>query len=102
MRATSIGIWLVVIVIASDAGATPGAATWRRQTFVGENAEHYFRYVAISENPASYYQYRRTLRLEKVRKADVHVVEQFRIRDVLYSQNLKTDLWSEHSETLPP
>jgi hypothetical protein len=69
---------------------------------VGENAEYFFRYVAISENPASYYQYRRTLRLEKVRKLDVRVVEQIPLRAVAYWQDLKTDLWSEHSETLPP
>jgi hypothetical protein len=92
----------VVTVIATTAGATPDAATWRRQTLLGENAEHYFRYVGISENPGSYYQYRRTLRLEKVRKADVGVVEQFPLRDVAYAQDLTTDLWSEHSETLPP
>ncbi len=102
MRTTSIVIWLLVIVIAATAGATPEAATWRRHTLAGENAEYYFRYVAISENPASYYEYRRTLRLEKVRKADARVVEQFPLLDVGYDQNLKTDVWSEHSMVLPP
>lgn len=102
VRAMNILIGLVVILIATIAGATPEAATWRRQTLVGENAEYYFRYVAISENPDSYYDYRRKLRLEKVRKVDLRVVEQVPLRDVTYGQDPKTDLWSEHSETLPP
>lgn len=102
MRATDIITGFLVIAVTTTAGATPNAATWRRQTLIGENAGYFFRFVAVSENPASYYRYRRTLRLEKVRKVDVRVVEQIPLRDATYSQNLETDLWSELSETLPP
>ena len=102
MKVTSISIGLALIAIVTTARATPEAATWRRQTLAGENAEYFFRYVTISENPDSYYSYRRTLRLEKVRKSDLRVVEQLPLRDVAYSQNLDTDLWTEKSETMPP
>ena len=91
-----------IAMFASAALATPDAATWRRQTLLGENADYFFRYVAISENPASYYYYRRTLRLEKVRKSDFKVVEQFPLRDVSYSQDLDSQVWTEKSVTLPP
>jgi hypothetical protein len=65
MRLTAIS--LALAAFAATANATPNAATWRRQTLVGENADYFFRYVAIREYPASYYSYRQTLRLEKVR-----------------------------------
>lgn len=100
MRAVSVLLGLAIF--ASTALATPDAATWRRQTLVGENAEYFFRYVAVSENPASYYSYRRTLRLEKVRKSDSKVVEEFPLRDVSYSQNPDSEVWTEKSKTLPP
>jgi hypothetical protein len=101
MRAVRIAIAFASVLMAAMAGATPNAATWRRETLIGENAEYYFRYVTISENPASYYSYRRTLRLEKVRKSDAEVVEHFPLRDANYWQDLKTDLWNEHSKKLP-
>jgi hypothetical protein len=97
-----LAIVIALATLTTDATATPDAATWRRQTLVGENAEYFFRYVTISENPASYYSFRRTLRLEKVRKSDLRVVEQVPLRDVSYVQDLDTDIWSEHSAKLPP
>lgn len=89
-------------MVATSAMATPEAATWRRQTLVGENAGYFFRYVTISEYPADYDHYRRTLRLEKVSKSDLGVVEQIPLRDVAYAQDLHTSHWSEHSVALPP
>jgi hypothetical protein len=102
MRAGPSIIGFAAVLIVGMALATPNAATWRRQTLVGENAEYYFRYVTTSENPASYYSYRRTLRLERVRKSDLRVVDQFPLSDVSYSQDPRTDVWSEQSEKLPP
>jgi hypothetical protein len=100
MRYFVIAIALALIV--GEAVATPGAATWRRQALVGENAEYFFRYETISENPASYYSRRRTLRLEKVRKSDLSVVESVPLRDAAYSQDPNTGVWSERSEMPPP
>ncbi len=88
-------------MLTAEATATPNAGTWRRQTLVGENAEFFFRYVTVSENPPSYYSYRRTLRIEKVRKSDLSVVEQHPLRDVAYAQDMDTGVWNEHSETVP-
>jgi len=92
----------ISLLVATDAAATPGSGTWRRQTLLGENADHFFRYVTISEYPPSYYSYRRMLRLEKVRKSDLRVVEQIPLRDVAYSENAMTGARTEKSETLPP
>ena len=78
-----------------------GAATWRRQTLVGENGEYFFRYVTVSEYPAQYYSHRRVLRIEKVRKLDFRVIEQVPLRDVSYVQNMESGVWDEHSEGLP-
>ncbi len=86
-----------LLVLTSIARATPEAATWRRQTLVGQNPEYFFRYVAESVHPGSYYTYSRTLRLEKVQKSDLKIVESFVLRDVTYSQDFDTNLWSEAS-----
>ena len=71
-----------LLVLAEIAGATPDAATWRRQTLVGQNAEYFFRYVAVSDHPGSHYKYSRTLRIEKVRKSDIRIDESFMVKDV--------------------
>jgi hypothetical protein len=97
-----LGIIIALAMLTAEATATPNAATWRRQTLVGENAEYFFRYVTVSENPAEYYSFRRTLRLEKVGKSDLRVVEQVPLRDVSYVQDMETDVWNEHSAKLPP
>jgi hypothetical protein len=98
----TLGILMALTAIASQAMATPEAATWRRQTLVGENVEYYFRYVAIGEHPASHYAYSRTLRLEKVRKSDLKIVEKVSLRDAAYTQDMNTGAWSERSATPPP
>jgi hypothetical protein len=95
-------IIVVCLLIATNVASTPGSGTWRRQTLLGENADHFFRYVTISEYPPSYYSHRRTLRLEKVRKSDFRVVEQIPLRDVAYSESAMTGARTEKSETLPP
>ena len=69
---------------------------------VGENAEYFFRYVTTSEYPGSYDSRRRTLRLEKVRKSDLQVVEHFPLRDTVYSQNMDTGGWTERSQAVRP
>jgi len=96
-----LGTLIALVLFAQMAIATPDSATWRRHTLVGENAEYFFRYVTVSEYPASHYSHRRTLRLEKVRKADFKVVEQFQLRDVVYSENPMTGARSEKSRALP-
>lgn len=96
-----LGTAIAFVLFAQSATATPDSATWRRQALVGENAEYFFRYVTISEYPASYYSHRRTLRLERVRKADFNVVEQFQLRDVVYSESPLTGVRREKSQTLP-
>jgi hypothetical protein len=58
--------------------------------------------VTISEYPPSYYSHRRTLRLEKVRKSDLRVVELIPLRDVAYSEDAMTGARTEKSKTLPP
>jgi hypothetical protein len=93
---------VVLTLAAVDSMATPNAATWRRQSLVGENAEYFFRFVTVSENPAEYYSYRRTLQLEKVRKTDLEVVEQVPLRDAIYTQDATTGVWTEHSKALAP
>jgi hypothetical protein len=95
------GVVAALLVLAGIADATPEAATWRRQTLIGQNGEHFFRYVAVSDHPGSYYYYARTLRLEKVRKSDLRVVESIVLMDVSYSQDLNTDRWSEESRAIP-
>jgi len=92
----------IILLIATHALATPGSGTWRRQTLLGENPDHFFRYVTTSEYPPSYYSHRRTLRLEKVRKSDFRVVEQIPLRDVAYSEHAMSGARTEKSETLPP
>lgn len=57
--------------------------------------------MTISEYPASYYSHRRSLRLEKVRKVDLKVIEQFPLRDVAYSEDPMTGAQTEHAEALP-
>jgi hypothetical protein len=91
----SVALLAGLLVLGAPAGATPEAARWRRQTLVGQNAGHFFRYVTTSEHPGSYYAYSRTLRLEKVRKADFEVVESFVLRSVSYSQHPDTMRWHE-------
>jgi hypothetical protein len=93
---------LLLALLAVQALATPNPAIWRRQTLVGENAEYYLRYVTTSENPPTYYSFRRTLQLERIRKIDFRVVERVSLRDATYSQDLSTGRWGERSETLPP
>jgi hypothetical protein len=85
-----------------EASATPEAANWRRQTLIGETQTHFFRYVAVSTHPGSYYGYTETLHLEKVRKSDHRIVESFKLRDVSYSQDMNSKVWSEVSEPLDP
>jgi len=97
IRRLAIGMFVGVLVLAGIAGATPDAATWRRQTLLGQNADYFFRYVAISDNPGSYYTYSRALRLEKVRKTDFKIVESFVLRNVTYSQHPDTLVWREVS-----
>src|SRR5690349_4375694 len=95
-------IAVVCAGIAAEAMATPTAATWRRQALVGDNADYYFRFVTVSEYPAEYYSHRRTLRLEKVRKSDLKVVERVPLRDVSYTQDPNTGNWTEHSTAQAP
>lgn len=90
-----------LLVLTAIAGATPDAASWRRQMLIGQNAEHFFRYVAVSDHPASYYSYSRTLRIEKVLKLDSRVVESVVLAEVTYSQDLNTEQWSEASGAVP-
>jgi len=85
-----------LLILVGIASATPEAATWRRQTLLGQNTEFLFRYVATSDYPGSYYTYPRTLRLEKVRKVDLTIVESFVLRDVTYSHPDKL-AWREES-----
>jgi hypothetical protein len=99
MRSTVVAIGLALCF--ATAMATPDAATWRRQTLLGESADYFFRFVTIREYPASHYSYEQSMRLEKVRKSDLRIVEHFPLRKVAYWQDLKTDLWSEEPETLP-
>lgn len=91
--------WLVLGAIAR---ATPEAATWRRQSLIGENAEQFFRYVTISDHPGFYYTYSRTMRLEKVRKSNVQVVQSIVLRRVTYSQDMNTGGWSEAADSVAP
>jgi hypothetical protein len=91
-----------LLVLAEIAMATPEEATWRRQTLLGQNAEHFFRYVTASVQPGSYYAYSLSLRLEKVRKSDLRVVESVLLRDVSYSQHPDSVRWSETSAPVPP
>jgi len=100
-RACTGGLLVGLLVLVEIGQATPEAATWRRQTLLGQNAEHFFRYVTVSVHPGSYYSYSRTLRLEKVRKADLRIVESFLLRDVTYNQHPDTLRWSEESDTVP-
>lgn len=81
--------------------ATPDSATWHRQSLLGENADYFFRYVTISEYPASYYSHRRTLRLEKVRKSDLGIIEQIPLLDMSYAEDPMTGALTERSATLP-
>ena len=37
----------ICLLITADASATPDSGTWRRQTLLGENADHFFRYVTV-------------------------------------------------------
>jgi hypothetical protein len=90
-----------LVVLVALASATPDAATWRRQTLLGQNADYYFRYVSISEHPASYYQYSRSLRLEKIRKADRRIVETIRLSGTAYSQDMETNRWTDAPDTVP-
>lgn len=92
----------VGLVLAGAALATPDAATWRRQTLVGDNARHFFRYVASGEQPGTYYSYSRSLRLEKVRKADLRVMETFVLQNVTYSQDAQSERWSQVSAPVRP
>lgn len=79
--------------------ATPSAATWRRQTLLGENTDHYLRWVTVSDHPGTYYGYSRSLTIEKVRKVDFQVVERFLIREVTYTQDVDSERWSEQSDS---
>jgi hypothetical protein len=89
-----------MLILSAIARATPEAATWRRQTLIGENAGHFFRYVTVSDHPGIYYRYSRTLRLEKVRKSDLRVVESILLRSVTYSQDPNTERWSEAADSV--
>jgi len=91
----------ISLLTATGAAATPGSGTWRRQTLLGENATYFFRYVTISEYPPSYYSHRRMLRLEKVSKSDLRVVEEIPLRDVTYSEDVMTGVRTEKSKALP-
>lgn len=94
-------ILIGLVLLPSTAVATPDSATWHRQVLIGENAECFFRCVTISDYPGSYYSHRRTLRLEKVRKSDLRILEQVPLRDVSYSEDPITGAKRERSETLP-
>jgi hypothetical protein len=99
--ASSIGAAALLAFIVSIASGTPDAATWRRQTLLGQNTDHYFRYVAISEHPNSYYAYSRAVRLEKVRKTDRMIVETIRLSEVVWTQNMDTAQWSDAPDSVP-
>ena len=90
------------LALAATATASPDAATWRRQSLLGEDAEYFFRYVTVSENPHTHYAFRRTQRLEKVRKSDLSIAEHFTLRDVAYTQDMESGVWIERPVMLPP
>ena len=90
-----------VAVLFSIAHATPEPAAWRRTILLGDNDQYFFRYVTDSVHPGSYFRYSRSLRLEKVRKSDDHVVQTFPLRSVEYSQHPDSLSWSETSDSLP-
>ena len=89
-----------LLVLGAVARATPEAATWRRQTLIGDNGRHFFRYVTISDHPGLYYTYSRTLRLEKVRKSDFRIVESVVIQRSTYSQDMNTERWSDVADSV--
>lgn len=93
---------MILTMLTTEVMATPGAAIWRRQVLVGENSEFFFRYVSVSENLPNHYSFRRTQRIEQVRKSDMSVVERVSLRDVTYAQDMDSGVWNERSVALPP
>ncbi len=85
----------------SIAHASPEFGAWRQEILIGDNEEFFFRYVTDSVHPGSYYICTRTLRLEKVRKTDAHVMKTYLLRKVHYSQHPDSLRWAEASDSLP-
>jgi hypothetical protein len=89
-----------LLMLTAIARATPEAATWRRQTLIGENAEDFFRYVTLGDHPGFYDTYSRTLRLERVHKSDLRILESVVLERVTNSQDLKTERWSDAADSV--
>jgi hypothetical protein len=96
-----VGLAALLALAPSSASATPEAATWHRASLIGENAEHYFRWMAERSQPGSYYTYTETLRFQKVRKSDLAVVEDVLVREVVFSQHPDTMVWVATEESPP-
>jgi hypothetical protein len=93
----------VVLVLLTPAWAiaTPETETWRRASLIGENSEHYFRWM-LTVQPVSSDTFTESLRFQKINKRDLAQVEDVLVREVVWKQAPNRVDWIASREARPP
>lgn len=72
------------------ASATPGAATWHRETLIGENGSSYVLLISDHVNEGTYYRWREVQRVERIDKRSGKTIEALPIREVDFVSDMQT------------
>lgn len=92
---------ILLVNLAQPASASPGAATWYRESLLGENGSHAFVLTTTMINEGSYYRFRELQNLLRIDKRSGAVVDSILIRDVVIYSDPSTSVRSLREEQTP-
>lgn len=92
---------ILLVNLAQPASASPGAATWYRESLLGENGSHAFVFTTTMINEGSYYRFRELQNLLRIDKRTRAVVDSILIRSVVIYSDPSTSVRSLREERTP-
>jgi hypothetical protein len=92
---------ILLMNLAQPASASPGAATWYRESLLGENGSHAFVLTTTMINEGSYYRSRELQNLLRIDKRTGAVVDSILIRAVVIYSDPSTSARSLREEQPP-
>ena len=101
LRAPTRTLLFLFLLAATSAAGSPGAATWYRESLLGENGSHAFVLTTTMINEGSYYRSRELQNLLRIDKRTGIVVDSILIRAVVIESDPSTYARSLREETMP-
>lgn len=97
--------WIALVLLlplATRVAGSPGAATWYRESLLGENGSHYFLLASTMVNEGTYYRDRELQRILRIDKRSGAVVDSILVRSSEHLVDAATMARSAREEDLPP